>query len=83
MKCSIVGLGFNGAETICGIAHILGILPMNSYNTYIFLATTIICSLSALKCNSGQEQGQRKREMMKCLGLESFFCVSVFLRIPV
>ena len=29
-------LGFNGAETNCGIAHILGILLMNSYNTDIF-----------------------------------------------
>ena len=25
------GLGFNGAETNCGIAHILGTLLMNSY----------------------------------------------------
>ena len=29
-------MGFNGAETNCGIAHILGILLMNSYNTDIF-----------------------------------------------
>ena len=43
--------GFDGTETNCGIAHILGILLMNSYNTDIFLATTIICSLSTLKCN--------------------------------
>ena len=43
-------LEFNGAETNCRIAHILGILLMNSCNTDIFLATvtTIICSLSAL-----------------------------------
>ena len=25
------GIGFNGAETNCGIAHILGILLMNSW----------------------------------------------------
>ena len=49
LKCSTVGIGFNGAETNCGIAHILGILLMNSCNTVIFLATTIICSLSTLK----------------------------------
>ena len=48
LKCSTVVIGFNGAETNCGIAHILGILLMNSYNTDIFLATTIICSLSTL-----------------------------------
>ena len=48
LKCSTVGIGFNGAETNCGIAHILGILLMNSYNTVIFLATSIICSLSTL-----------------------------------
>ena len=48
LKCSTVGIGFNGAETNCGIAHILGILLMNSCNTVIFLATTIICSLSTL-----------------------------------
>ena len=41
-------IGFNGAETNCGIAHILGILLMSSCNTVIFLATTIICSLSTL-----------------------------------
>ena len=34
LKC----FGFNGAETNCGIAHILGILPMNSYNTNIFFS---------------------------------------------
>ena len=33
MKCSAVSIRFNGAETnnYCGIAHILGILLMNSY----------------------------------------------------
>ena len=33
-KCSTVGKGFNGAETNCGIAHILGILLMKSYCFY-------------------------------------------------
>ena len=47
-KCSTGCIGFNGAETNCGIAHILGILMMNSCNTVIFLATTIIWSLSTL-----------------------------------
>ena len=36
LKRSEVGIGFNGAETNCGIAHILGILLMNSYNTGTF-----------------------------------------------
>ena len=40
-------MGFNGAETNCGIAHILGILLMNSYDTY-FLATAIIFRLFTL-----------------------------------
>ena len=31
-KCSTTGIGFNGTETNCGIAHILGILLMNSYD---------------------------------------------------
>ena len=35
LKCSVIGIGFNGAETNCGIAHILGILLMNSCNTDI------------------------------------------------
>ena len=48
---STVGIGFNGAETNRGIAHILGIPLMNSCNTVIFLATTIICTLSTLKSN--------------------------------
>ena len=30
LKCSAIGIGFNGAETNCGIARILGILVMNS-----------------------------------------------------
>ena len=30
--------GFNGAETNCGIAHILGILLMNGYNTDIIFS---------------------------------------------
>ena len=31
-------IGFNGAETNCRIAHILGILLMNSCNTDIFFS---------------------------------------------
>ena len=38
LKCSAVRIGFNGAETNCGIAHTLGILLMNSYNTDIFFS---------------------------------------------
>ena len=30
LKCSAIGIEFNGAETNCGIARILGILLMNS-----------------------------------------------------
>ena len=37
-ECSAIGIGFNGAETNCRIAHILGILLMNSCNTDIFLS---------------------------------------------
>ena len=33
LKCSAIGIEFNGAETNCGIAHILGILLMNSCDT--------------------------------------------------
>ena len=43
-------IGFNGAETNCRIAHILGILLMNSCNTDRFLATTVVCGLSTLIC---------------------------------
>ena len=32
LKCSKIGIGFDGAETNCGIAHILGILLMDSYD---------------------------------------------------
>ena len=32
LNCSAVGIGFNGAETNCGIARILGILLMNSWD---------------------------------------------------
>ena len=48
LKCSAIGIGFNGAETNCRIAHILGILLMNSCNTDRFLATTVVYGLSAL-----------------------------------
>ena len=37
MFCRIA-IGFNGAETNCGIAHILGILLMNSCSTDIFFS---------------------------------------------
>ena len=33
-----IGIGFNGAESNCRIAHILGILLMNSCNTDIFFS---------------------------------------------
>ena len=46
-------LGFNGAETNCGIAHILGILLMNSYEIKKCSEATIIWSLSPLNW-SGQ-----------------------------
>ena len=53
LKCSAIGIGFNGAETNCGIAHILGIqywwtVTTRRYN--YFTATTIICSRSTLNC---------------------------------
>ena len=48
LKCSAIGIGFNGAETNCRIAHILGILLMNSCNTDRFLATTVVYGLSSL-----------------------------------
>ena len=40
LKCSAIGIGFNGAETNCGIARILGILKMNSCDRrrYIFFS---------------------------------------------
>ena len=38
LKCSAIGIGFNGAETNCRIAHILGIPLMNSCNTDIFFS---------------------------------------------
>ena len=53
-KSSAIGIGFNGAGTNCGIAHILGILLMNmqlpqqSHIKIYFLAATVICSLSTL-----------------------------------
>ena len=34
LKCSAVGIGFNGVETNCGITHNLCILLMNSYNIF-------------------------------------------------
>ena len=46
-----MGKRFNGAETNCGIAHVLGILLLDSYNFQIFWATTI-CRLSSSKLNS-------------------------------
>ena len=33
LKCSAIGIGFNGAEANSGIARILGILLMNSWDT--------------------------------------------------
>ena len=33
LKCSAICIGFNGAETNCGIARNLGILLMNSWDT--------------------------------------------------
>ena len=33
----MIGIGFNGAETNRGIAHILGILLMNSYDFWILI----------------------------------------------
>ena len=37
LKCSAVGIGFNGAKTNCGIARILGVLLMNSCDTKIYI----------------------------------------------
>ena len=33
LKCSAISIGFNGAETNCGVARILGILLINSWDT--------------------------------------------------
>ena len=72
LKCSAIGIGFNEAETNCGIARILGILLINSWDTLVyFLATTctIICSLSTLNL--------RKKP---CLLVYSWCCLSLFGR---
>ena len=56
---------FNGAETNCRIAHILGILLMNSCNTDRFLATTVVCGLSTLNyfyAMKREREGERGRE---------------------
>ena len=37
LKCSTIGIGFNGAETNCGVACILGILLMNGYTVIRYL----------------------------------------------
>ena len=44
---SLSGIGFNGAEANCGIADILRILLMSSYDIKIFRETAI-CFLSPL-----------------------------------
>ena len=50
LKCSAIGIGFNGAENNCEIAHILGILLMNGYEGQICSEATFICSSSPLNC---------------------------------
>ena len=46
IKCSAIGVGFNGVETNCNFAHILGILLKNSYGFQMLLEATFIHSLS-------------------------------------
>ena len=60
LKCSAIGIGFNGAETNCRIAHILGILLMNSCNTDRFLATTVVYGLSTLNPRSEMDYACRR-----------------------
>ena len=43
LKCSTINRGFNGAETSFGIALILVLLLMSSYDIQVFQATTICC----------------------------------------
>ena len=65
LNCSAIGIGFNGAETNCGIARILGILLKNSWDSQIyFLATTIICSLSNLNYTEVQTIFIKKKSML-------------------
>ena len=33
LECSAIGIGFNGAETSCGVARVLGVLLMNTWGT--------------------------------------------------
>ena len=39
-------MGFNGAETNCGIAHILSLLLMNSYDVISLFPLSLSLSLS-------------------------------------
>ena len=50
LKCSATGMGFNGAETNCRIAHILGILLMNSCNTDIFFSNYFHLQSGRFEC---------------------------------
>ena len=73
LKCSAIGIGFNGAETNCRIAHILGILLMNSCNTDRFLATTVVCGLSTL---NSTELNSSDSELLNSFALAYCCCFS-------
>ena len=49
MTCVTFGIGYNGAETNCGIAHILGILLTNNYDLFKISQATTVFSLKSLK----------------------------------
>ena len=61
LKFSAIGIGFNEAETNCEVAHILGILLMNSYAIKICSEATFIWSLSPLNYVSQKHLPNYKR----------------------
>ena len=69
LKCSAIGIGFNGAETnYCRIAHILGILLMNSCNTDKFLATILSFAVCPLRIGRLMtiKNGSISRNIRRC-----------------
>ena len=74
LKWSTIGLGFNGAETNCRIARILGILLMISYRFDLYFSDIIVvCAQSGIQIKNSQvtqfHQGSRSKEVYFRLNL--------------
>ena len=80
LKCSAIGIGFNGAETNCGIAHIFGILLARDNFNWTNQSSWWNSRFGSRNSSIGAQPWSRISRLLKSWTFLGFSCSSRLLR---